>query len=194
MVTSQPKKKKAPLPKRKSGTITYQSENGPVEVPADPQRVLVLSSFAGNVMALDVNLVGVDSWSKMNPNFKELKDVEEVTDENLEKIIELNPDLIIGLSTIKNVDKLKEIAPTVTYTYGKVDYLTQHVEIGKLLNKEKKLKHGWMISKNGQKQLVKKLKPKLEKMLPFPFSKSLTNSSMYTVIIGDVERKSFIKK
>ncbi|MGM0888212.1 MAG: iron-hydroxamate ABC transporter substrate-binding protein [Bacillota bacterium] len=131
------KEKSSASKKEKSGTITYQSENGPVEVPADPQRVLVLSSFAGNVMALDVNLVGVDSWSKMNPNFKELKDVEEVTDENLEKIIELNPDLIIGLSTIKNVDKLKEIAPTVTYTYGKVDYLTQHVEIGKLLNKEK---------------------------------------------------------
>lgn len=122
---------------RKSDTITYQSENGPVEVPADPQRVVVLSSFAGNVMALDVNLVGVDSWSKLNPRWdKELEGVEEVTDESLEKIIELNPDLIIGLSNIKNVDKLKEIAPTVTYTYGKVDYLTQHIEIGKLLNKE----------------------------------------------------------
>ncbi|WP_408009282.1 iron-hydroxamate ABC transporter substrate-binding protein [Pseudalkalibacillus sp. A8] len=120
----------------KSGTITYESENGPVEVPADPQRVIILSSFAGNVMALDVPLVGVDSWSKMNPRYEELKDVEEVTDENLEKIIELDPDLIIGLSNIKNVDKLQEIAPTVTYTYGKVDYLTQHIEIGKLLNKE----------------------------------------------------------
>lgn len=121
-----------------SDTITYQSENGPVEVPADPQRVVVLSSFAGNVMALDVNVVGVDSWSKMNPRWdKELKDVEEVTDESLEKIIELDPDLIVGLSNIKNVDKLNEIAPTVTYTYGKVDYLTQHIEIGKLLNKEK---------------------------------------------------------
>ena len=118
-------------------TITYESENGPVEVPADPQRVLVLSSFAGNVMALDVPLVGVDSWSKMNPRFEEkLEGVEEVTDENLEKIIELDPDLIVGLSNIKNVEKLKEIAPTVTYTYGKVDYLTQHIEIGKLLNKE----------------------------------------------------------
>jgi iron complex transport system substrate-binding protein len=122
----------------KSDTITYQSENGPVEVPADPQRVVVLSSFAGNVMALDVNLVGVDSWSKLNPRWdKELEGVEEVTDESLEKIIELDPDLIIGLSNIKNVDKLNEIAPTVTYTYGKVDYLTQHIEIGKLLNKEK---------------------------------------------------------
>ncbi|HZG83055.1 MAG TPA: iron-hydroxamate ABC transporter substrate-binding protein [Brevibacillus sp.] len=119
-------------------TITYQSEEGPVEVPADPKRVVVLSSFTGNVLALHVPLVGVDSWSKMNPNFREpLQDVEEVSDESLEKIIELNPDLIIGLSTVKNLDKLKQIAPTVTFTYGKVDYLTQHLEIGKLLNKEK---------------------------------------------------------
>lgn len=119
-------------------TITYESETGPVEVPADPQRVILLSGFTGNVLDLGVNVVGVDVWSKNNPTFaEELKDVEEVSDENLEKIIELEPDLIIGLSNIKNLDKLKEIAPTVTYTWGKVDYLTQHIEIGKLLNKEK---------------------------------------------------------
>lgn len=116
-------------------TITYESEDGPVEVPANPERVVVLSTFAGNVLALDVPLVGVDSWSKGNPNYA-LEDVEAVSDENLEKIIELKPDLIIGLSSIKNVDKLKEIAPTVTFTYGKLDYLEQHLEIGKLLNKE----------------------------------------------------------
>lgn len=132
-------KKDSLTPKEnKTDTITYQSENGPIEVPANPKRVVVLSTFAGDVMSLGVNLVGVDPWAKMNPRFHEkLKGVEEVTDENIEKIIELNPDLIIGLTTIKNVDKLKEIAPTVTYTYGKVDYLTQHLEIGKLLNKEK---------------------------------------------------------
>jgi len=121
-----------------SKTITYQSEDGPVKVPANPKRVIVLGSYAGNVLSLGVNIVGVDSWSKMNPRFeKKLKGVEEVSDENLEKIIELKPDLIIGLSNTKNIDKLKKIAPTVTYTYNKVDYLTQHVEIGKLLNKEK---------------------------------------------------------
>lgn len=120
-----------------SDTFTYQSENGPVEVPKDPERVVVLSSFAGNLMNLDVNLVGVDSWSKMNPRFEEeLEGVEAVSADNLEKVIELNPDLIIGLSNTKNVDKLKEIAPTVTYTYGKADYLEQHIEIGKLVNKE----------------------------------------------------------
>jgi len=122
-----------------SATITYQSENGPVEVPANPQRVIVLSTYAGNVLALDVPVVGVDSWAK-NSSLYKLDGVEEVTDESLEKIIELNPDLIIGLSTTKNVDKLKEIAPVVTYTYGKLDYLTQHLEIGKLLNKEAEAK------------------------------------------------------
>jgi iron complex transport system substrate-binding protein len=123
--------------KDNTGTVTYESENGPIEVPADPQRIVVLSTFAGNVMELGGNIVGVDSWSKDNPRFdKELNNVEEVSDDSLEKIIELDPDLIIGLSNTKNVDKLQEIAPTVTYTYGKEDYLSQHIEIGKLLNKE----------------------------------------------------------
>lgn len=131
-------KENAAPAEKKSETITYQSENGPIEVPADPQRVILLSGFTGNVIDLGVNVVGVDTWSKNNPTFeKEMKDVAEVSDEDLEKIIELEPDLIIGLSNIKNVDKLSEIAPTVTYTWGKVDYLTQHIEIGKLLNKEK---------------------------------------------------------
>lgn len=117
--------------------ITYQSENGPIEAPADPQRVILLSGFTGNVLQLGVNIVGVDTWSKNNPTFQEeLKDVEEVSEESLEKIIELEPDLIIGLSTMKNIDKISEIAPTVIYTWGKLDYLDQHIEIGKLLNKE----------------------------------------------------------
>jgi iron complex transport system substrate-binding protein len=119
-------------------TITYQSENGPVEVPANPQRVIVFHPYAGYVMALDAGLVGVDTWAKQNPRFQDkLEGVEEVTEESLEKIIELNPDLIIGLSTMKNTDKLNEIAPTVTFTHGKLDYLSQYLEIGKLLNKEK---------------------------------------------------------
>jgi len=120
-----------------AGTITYQSENGPVEVPADPQRVVVFNPYAGHVMALGVGLVGVDTWAMQNPRFQsKLEGVEVVSDDNLEKIIELEPDLIVGLNTLKNIDKLQEIAPTVTFTHGKLDYLTQFLELGKLLNKE----------------------------------------------------------
>lgn len=122
----------------KSKMITYQSENGPIKVPAHPKRVVVLTGNAGDVISLGVNIVGVDEWAKKSPLFNDqLKDVPAVSDENLEKIIELKPDLIIGANDNKNLDKLKKIAPTVTYTYNKVDYLTQHLEIGKLVNKEK---------------------------------------------------------
>ncbi|MCU9615015.1 iron-hydroxamate ABC transporter substrate-binding protein [Caldibacillus lycopersici] len=118
--------------------ITYESETGPVEVPANPKRVVVLSSYAGDLIKLGVNIVGVDSWSAANPNFAAaLKDAQVVTNEDLEKIIELEPDLIIGLNNISNADKLQEIAPTVLFTYGKNDYLQQHIEIGKVVNKEK---------------------------------------------------------
>ncbi|OPH53486.1 ABC transporter substrate-binding protein [Paenibacillus ferrarius] len=129
-------------PASKSSTLIYQSEEGPVEVPSNPHRVVVITRFlTGNVMALGVPVVGVDEMSKTNPKFEEkLKNVQAITDESVEKIIELQPDLIIGLSDIKNIDKFKKIAPTVTYTYGKVDYLTQQLEIGKLLNKEKEAK------------------------------------------------------
>ncbi len=122
-------------------TITYESETGPVEVPANPERVVVLSSYAGDLIKLGVNIVGVDSWSAMNPNFEsELKDAEVVTNEDIEKIIELNPDLIIGLNNIENADTLQKIAPTVLFTYGKNNYLQQHIEIGKVVNKEEEAK------------------------------------------------------
>ena len=118
-------------------TVTYESETGAIEVPANPERVVVLSSYAGDLIKLGVNIVGVDSWSAGNPNFtEELKDAEVVTNEDLEKIIELDPDLIIGLNNIENADKLQEIAPTVLFTYGGVDYLQQHIEVGKAVNKE----------------------------------------------------------
>ena len=92
-------------------------------------------------MALGVPVVGVDEMSLTNPRFEEkLKGVEAVSDESIEKIIELQPDLIVGLAGIKNVDKLKQIAPTVTYTYGKLNYLEQQLEVGKLVNKEQEAK------------------------------------------------------
>ncbi|GAB0169882.1 iron-hydroxamate ABC transporter substrate-binding protein [Lysinibacillus sp. CTST325] len=119
-------------------TITYQSETGPIEVPTHPKRVVVLSSYAGDLLQLGVKVVGVDAWEANNPNFHDdLKNAKVVENTDIEKIIELDPDLIIGLNNIENGDKLAEIAPTVLFTYGKADYLQQFIEIGKVVNKEK---------------------------------------------------------
>ncbi len=126
--------------KAKKETVTYQSETGPIEIPKNPKRIIALSN-GPNVLALKGNVVGIDQWTNMNPLFKErLKGVEVVSEDNLEKIIELEPDLIIAGSEMKNIGKLNEIAPTVVFTWGKLDYLSQQIEIGKLLNKEKEAK------------------------------------------------------
>ncbi|URN96585.1 MAG: iron-hydroxamate ABC transporter substrate-binding protein [Candidatus Pristimantibacillus lignocellulolyticus] len=118
--------------------VTYQSETGPIEVPANPQRVVVLAAFnAGSLLALDVPVVGVDEWAAGNSNYADkLKDVAIVSEGDVEGILNLDPDLIIAAPTTANLDKFKEIAPTITYTYGALDYLSQHVEIGKLVSKE----------------------------------------------------------
>ncbi|MCS7463653.1 iron-hydroxamate ABC transporter substrate-binding protein [Paenibacillus doosanensis] len=122
---------------KESGKITYQSERGPVEVPASPKRIVALTN-APNVLALEGTLVGVDQWTKMNPLFtKKLDGVEVVSEADLEKITAQDPDLIIAGAQMKNIAELNKIAPTVVYTWGKLDYLEQQLEIGKLLNKEK---------------------------------------------------------
>jgi len=120
-----------------SGTIVYQSENGPIQIPANPKRIIALTN-APNVLALGGSLVGVDEWTKMNPLFTDkLNNIETVSEDSLEKIVALDPDLIITGASMKNTDKLSEIAPTIVYTWGKLDYLEQQLEIGKVLNKEK---------------------------------------------------------
>ncbi|MEW4327157.1 ABC transporter substrate-binding protein [Rossellomorea marisflavi] len=126
--------------KEESSTFTYESEQGPVEVPKEPKRIVALTN-GPNVISLEGKLVGIDEWTEMNPLFTDkLKDVEVVGDDQLEKIIELDPDLIIAGSQTKNLDKMKEIAPTVAFTWGKLNYIDQQIEIGKLLNKEKEAK------------------------------------------------------
>lgn len=118
-------------------TVIYESETGSVEVPANPKRIVALA-HAPNVHALGGSLVGVDEWTKNNPLFSEdLKDVPVVSETDPESILAQQPDLIIAGSHMENLEELEKIAPTVIYTWGELDYLEQHVEIGKLLNKEK---------------------------------------------------------
>lgn len=120
--------------------VTYESEFGPVEVPTNPERIVALS-YAPNLHALDIEMIGVDQWSKTNPLFeKDLADVAKVTEAEPESILAEDPDLIIAGANMENLEELEKIAPTVTYTWGKLDYLEQQIEIGKLVGKEDEAK------------------------------------------------------
>ena len=121
-----------------TGTIVYASERGDIEVPADPERIVILdSSAAGSILMFDGSVVGHEQWTGSNPLFAEyLNESTEVSVDNLEQIMALSPDLIITSSSDKNFEELLKIAPTVGFTYGRLNYLDTIVEYGKLVNKE----------------------------------------------------------
>lgn len=119
-------------------TKTYETAAGSVEIPTDPQRVVVLSgSYAGHALFLGAPVVAVDSFTYANPLMKDYLDgVAQVSTDNLEQIIELDPDLIITDDYATNLKQLNEIAPTLGLTYSSQTYLNRVVELGKILNKE----------------------------------------------------------
>lgn len=122
-----------------AATTTYETAAGPVEIPADPQRIVVLSgSYAGHALYLGAPVVAVDSFTYDNPLMADyLNGVTEVSADNLEQIIELDPDLIITDDYATNLDQLSDIAPTLGLTYASQDYLSRVLEVGKIVNKEK---------------------------------------------------------
>lgn len=131
----------APSEEESSGeatTQTYETAAGEIEIPADPQRVVVLSgSYAGHALFLDAPVIAVDSFTYANPLMKSyLDDVVEVSADNLEQIIELDPDLIITDDYATNLDQLNGIAPTIGLTYNSQTYLSRVQELGKILNKK----------------------------------------------------------
>ncbi|MGE4572474.1 MAG: iron-hydroxamate ABC transporter substrate-binding protein [Candidatus Izemoplasmatales bacterium] len=124
--------------KQEQALVAYESEEGTIMVPEYPQRIVVLATYnTGHVLAAGGQLVGATSWDFLNERYDEyLQGVQEVSENNVEGIIALNPDLIIAQPGIANLDQIREIAPTVVYTYGNLTYLEQYIEIAKLLNKE----------------------------------------------------------
>lgn len=123
-------------------TFTYESEKGPIDLPIDPERIVILNSFAaGAILKFDGSVVGHELWTGGNPLFADLlKDSTEVAADNLEQIMALNPDLIIASSNDENLEELEQIAPTVALTYGRLSYLDVIVEIGRIVNKEEEAK------------------------------------------------------
>ncbi len=143
-------------------TFTYESENGPIDLPLDPERIVILdSSAAGSAIMFDGSIVGHEFWTASNPLFSQaLSNSTEVASDSLEQILELNPDLIITSSNNENFEELSAIAPTVSFSYGKLNYLDTIIEYGKILNKEEEAQK-WVDDFQSRARLVgEKIKDK----------------------------------
>ncbi|PWJ54350.1 iron complex transport system substrate-binding protein [Quadrisphaera granulorum] len=137
-----------------SGTRTVQTALGPVDVPQDPQRVVVVQSRALDLTtALDVPTVGATYWSKAVEVPAYLADkvpadfalVGNDDQPDFEAITALKPDLIIGDQTVeKNLATLKDIAPVAAYSTenaeGQFDWRTQLDQVAEFTGHQEEAK------------------------------------------------------
>ncbi|MCC2250140.1 MAG: ABC transporter substrate-binding protein [Bacillota bacterium] len=125
-------------------TRVYESPNGEVEIPANPERVLVADQdYVGYALALGVTPIATTGWIFDSPYFKDqLSDTKNVGDKtsiSIEEVIALKPDLIITYSEDK-YEQLAKVAPTVLIPFGTYNYREMLTEFGKILNKEEAVK------------------------------------------------------
>lgn len=124
-------------------TKIFKDLKGDIEVPVNPERIVSITHL-GDLLALGVKPVGGGSLAIENSVLlaDELEGVVNVGDVNVEKVLELNPDLIIVPSyyPAENVEQLAKIAPTVTLAttgWEGIDPLEEVKTMGELIGREK---------------------------------------------------------
>lgn len=121
--------------------MTYNAINGEVQIPKNPQRVvMVAGAFTGHLLALGIKPVGAGDESFNSYTEGKLNDVVNIgNDVPYEKIMELQPDLIVVWNDAETIEKLSKIAPTVAVEYG-VPFRKQLMEFGIMTGREEQAK------------------------------------------------------
>lgn len=164
--TTNPSTATASPPAEESQTKTISTIAGDIEVPTHPKRI-VAGEYLGSLIALGVVPIGTSNHHIKNPYFGDaLKGVEDIGDGNgnIEKILEMEPDLIIMDDTYAEMnEQLPKIAPTVIIPYASLK--TVHEEItyfGKLLGKEQEAEK-WL---NDYDRRIAEAKQKVLQVVP----------------------------
>jgi len=122
-------------------THTVQHAMGKTTIPESPQRVVTLDSPTFEyLLALDVISVGTLT---RQANFleKQLQETESIgsTRPNLERVLSLQPDLILGLTIWEDIyPQVSEIAPAVFFKFEtSADWKEIFASVGKVVNRTK---------------------------------------------------------
>jgi len=101
-----------------SETRSYETVKGTITIPLKPQRI-VTDYYGGELLSVGGNVVGIEPTAFTNPFLAEmLKNTEDLgMPLNLEKIVELKPDLIVVMGD-KNYEQMSQIAPTLHIPFG----------------------------------------------------------------------------
>jgi iron complex transport system substrate-binding protein len=114
-------------------------------IPLDPQRIVTIDEIALDaVLALGVQPIAAAESSLVGSRGRHLSDklaevvsIGRETEPNLERLVQLKPDLILGFnSTVRNHYKsLAQIAPTVAFDYEHTDWKADLQQVGEMLGK-----------------------------------------------------------
>ncbi|AMQ07050.1 ABC transporter substrate-binding protein [Sporosarcina psychrophila] len=120
---------KAEIEQQTAETRSFETERGTVEIPTKPLRI-VTDYYGGELLSVDANVVGVEPTAFDNPFIKDLlKDAVEIgTPVNIEKVLELKPDLIVVMYD-ENYEQLSKIAPTIHIPYGTATNIQETIEL-----------------------------------------------------------------
>lgn len=121
-------------------TRTVETAKGPVTIPANPQRV-VSTYYHGTLIALGITPIGANKeWWMGSPFLKEQeKAIQDIgTPTSLEKVVELDPDLIIiNDFDVEKYDEYSKIAPTIYIPYTAYHNPQEEIQLlGKLLDRQ----------------------------------------------------------
>ncbi|OXM13502.1 ABC transporter substrate-binding protein [Paenibacillus herberti] len=154
--------------------------SGEIEVPVNPKRI-VAEEYLGSLIPLGVIPVGAPGLTLQNLYFKDaLKGVADTGTYgkmNLEKIVELNPDLILSSSS-DNYAQLSKIAPTVVVPYGNLK--NAHEELtyfGELLGKQEEAE-AWLKNYDAR---IAAAKERVDKAVPAGASFSILEIADKTI-------------
>ena len=111
------------------GNRTFDTVKGPIEIPEKPLRI-VTDFYGGELLSVGGNVVGVEPTAFDNPFIKDLlKDAVEIGQPvNVEKVLELQPDLIVVMYD-ENYEQLSEIAPTIHIPYGTATNIQETIKL-----------------------------------------------------------------
>lgn len=140
--------KKQTVSETKMITITDSSERT-VEVPCPPERIVVCNSYVAEVICVleeEDRIIGASKvvleYPILDQKLKGIKDVGDVFNPSVEKILTLDPDIVIGWTTQEQdiTNQLQQAGiPVVLLDCSKTDVLSRDIKvIGKILGREKR--------------------------------------------------------
>lgn len=154
-----------------NATRTIKHLKGEREIPANPERVIVLShvSWEGSLLSVGVKPIAAVTFDgEFAPHLADelagVHPLEYATEPELEEILQLNPDLLIVSDRFDKVyEQLEKIAPTVMIEVGgdwKEDHLKICEAVGKLEEGHKVIEELSEKAKAAREQLAEKVADK----------------------------------